>query len=417
MKNTFKELENLGNDPLNLSEKEQEKYDKLKNIIESSWDKYIYIKGIPKFYWVKRQRFFTPNETAFNLKISLEDLKKARWWKLIDDFDDFCYSWNDIEWSYNLLDPDSILKFWGAEIKLDPYIEKLIHNVCGYKKENIDWLLTATLYKYINIDDHRMPCVILYWAWWSWKWTFVKLLSVIFWSENVLANLWNRELTSNFDTYKWNKLVVEYAEVTSRNTNDDYKVLNKLKNLIWAEYITINDKWIRPYQMRNIAWFFISSNSNTPVQLDDKDKWNRRFTIIRSDYKLSSDDAGKIYEAIGNNQKVREFLVWLFDTYKEVVSWASIQALTNQDKVDLEDRVQNEANNFWDWFEENNTDILSTWNKIRKTVIDEFIQKYCTEMSLSLYEFNRYFIKNSRYLYKKIRLWKETFYGFEISKK
>jgi hypothetical protein len=34
----------------------------------------------------------------------------------------------------------------------------------------------------------------------------------------------------------------------------------------------VNEKGIQPYQIENIAWFFISSNSNKPLQLDDKDK-------------------------------------------------------------------------------------------------------------------------------------------------
>lgn len=417
MNKFFKNIEDLKNNPLGLNESDLKLYNKIQDLIESSGDTYVYIKSVAKFYWVKKKKFFTPSETAFNMKLSVEDLKKARWWELIKDYDDFCYSMAYIEWSFNLLDPDSILTFWNAEIKLNASIEKLIHNVCGYKKENIEWLFTAILYKYINIDDHKMPCVILYWAGWSGKWTLINLLWEIFWNENILANLWYRDLISNFDTYKWNKLIVEYAEVISRNKNDDYKVLNKLKNIVGAEYITVNDKWVKPYQMKNSAWFFISSNSNTPVQLDDKDKWNRRFTVIRSDSKLTEKDAIKIYEAIRNTQIIREFLAWLFHTYKEVVCWKWIQALNNQDKKDLEDRVQNEANTFWDWFEEGHQDIISINNRIKKSVIDEHTQKYCNEIGVSYYEFNKFFIKNSRYPYKKFRDWKETFYGFEIPKK
>jgi hypothetical protein len=50
----------------------------------------------------------------------------------------------------------------------------------------------------------------------------------------------------------------------------------------------VNEKGVRQYQTDNIAWFFISSNSNKPLQLDDKDKGNRRFTIIKSNSSLTN---------------------------------------------------------------------------------------------------------------------------------
>jgi hypothetical protein len=34
----------------------------------------------------------------------------------------------------------------------------------------------------------------------------------------------------------------------------------------------VNEKFVKQYQIENIAQFFISSNSNRPIQLDDKEK-------------------------------------------------------------------------------------------------------------------------------------------------
>jgi hypothetical protein len=147
----------------------------------------------------------------------------------------------------------------------------------------------------------------------------ISLLSTILWNQNVLSNLWQQDLTSNFDTYKGQKLVVEFAEISTNNTNWDLKILNKLKNIIWADKITVNEKWVQAYQIDNIAWFFISSNSNKPLQLDDRDKGNRRFTIIRSISKLK--EWKKINKSIQNREVVSNYLAWLLETYPEVINY------------------------------------------------------------------------------------------------
>jgi len=60
----------------------------------------------------------------------------------------------------------------------------------------------------------------------------MSLLETIFYKDNVLANLGQRDLTGSFDTYRGQKLIVEFAEVTTNNTHSDMGILNKLKNII-----------------------------------------------------------------------------------------------------------------------------------------------------------------------------------------
>jgi hypothetical protein len=56
-------------------------------------------------------------------------------------------------------------------------------------------------------------------------------------------------------------------------------------------------------------------------------------------------------------EKVRNFLAWLLSKYPEVLEYKRLDSLDNQDKRELEERSQNEANNFWDWLEDNYSDI------------------------------------------------------------
>lgn len=371
-------------------------------------DTYCYIKSVAKYYWKEQNRFFRPADVANNIMCTNKELNWLRQYWIIDTYDNICYLKWWKKWCLNLLDEEKILLPSNTP-EIDSYIKELIENVCGHKQENIEYLHKAILYKYTNINDFTLPSIVFYGAWWSWKWSFITLLSTIFWEESVLSNLWQRDLGSSFDTYKGQKIAVEFAEISTNNTNSDIKILNKLKNIIWAEKITVNEKWIQPYQIENIAWFFISSNSNKPLQLDDKDKWNRRFTIIKSTSKLKN--WKEVNKVIKDIKKVQDYLARLYKNFPEVLKYNYLEALNNKDKIELEERSQNEANNFWEWLEDNNPNLK--W-KIAKFEIENYISKYCFENNIDEREFLKYFWNNSKYSKKKIRIWDKTYYGVEI---
>ena len=58
--------------------------------------------------------------------------------------------------------------------------------------------------------------------------------------------------------------------------------MNKLKNLVFAENITVNEKFKPIMRTKNIAWFFITSNHEKPINLDTNGKGNRRFTVMKT---------------------------------------------------------------------------------------------------------------------------------------
>ncbi|OIP52051.1 hypothetical protein AUK10_04115 [Candidatus Gracilibacteria bacterium CG2_30_37_12] len=339
----------------------------------------------------------------------MKDLIEMRKEWTIRSFDNICYSLKDVPGHLNLLDERDILKPSEDPI-LDDNIKYLIENVCGYKQENIDYLHRAILYKHDNIDDFTLPCIVLYGKGGSGKGTLMSLLATIFGESNVLTNLGQRELQSSFDTYKGQKLVVEFAEVTSNNTNIDKAILNRLKNIVGAQKLTVNEKNVKPYQIENSAWFFVSSNSNSPLKLDDKEKGNRRFSIIKSNFSLENGEI--INKKVKDRETVRNYLAWLYYSFPEVYEYKKLPALDNQDKRELEDRSQEEANTFWEWYLEKFPD--NKGKKIRHTEINDLIPTFCDESGTDQWEFQKYFWRNSRYQKTKMRLGKETFYGVEI---
>lgn len=382
-----------------------------KALFATTWNNHIYVKSVSKYYWIEWKVFINCLDLCNNLLISIDSLYLLRRLWIFRTYNKISYfDWQE-DMVYNLFNKETILKP-SQTPKLDENIEYLINNLCGNNKENALYLHKAILYKYTHLNDVRVPAIVFYWAWWSWKWTFIKLLSKIFWNENVLSNLWKQDLTSQFSPFRWDKLIVSFDEIVTNNTNEDVNITNKLKNLIFAEEITINQKYVNMYQTKNSAWFFISSNNNTPIKLDDSSVWNRRFSIIYSDKKL--DNTKEIYQVINNDEIVSNYLAWLFENYKEVLEYDGIEALDNEDKRDLEFASKNESNIFWDWFEEKHPELY--W-KVEKSTIDRIVVEYLSiNDEIDKKEFYKYFWKNSRYMKKRFRVnWKLT-YGALIPK-
>ncbi|MFK7779775.1 MAG: DUF5906 domain-containing protein [Candidatus Gracilibacteria bacterium] len=382
--------------------------DELEEKVDNIKDTYVYIKSLAKYYWVQAKIFFSPNDVINNILVTPKELKTMREYSIIETYDSLVYRKGGKEGSYNLLDENSILKPSSNPI-LHSDIKDLVDNVCGHKPENIEYLHKAILYKHNNLNDFTIPAVVFYGKGGSGKGTLMSLLGTIFGEDNTLANLGQKDLTGSFDTYRGQKLIVEFAEIATNNTHSDIGVLNKLKNIIGAEKIMVNEKGVRQYQTDNIAWFFISSNSNKPLQLDDKDKGNRRFTIIKSNSSLTN---GKdINNSIRDIERVKDYLAWLYKTYPEVLSYNNLEALDNEDKKDLEDRSLSDANQFWEWLNDNFPDYNG---KKRKTDIDDMINMFCIENSYEEREFKKFFWHNSKYPKKKIRIGDDTYYGVVI---
>jgi phage/plasmid-associated DNA primase len=99
----------------------------------------------------------------------------------IPEYEDICYSFKDKPDCLNLFRKDEVLnpKKLGCKPDLHPDIEFLLNNLCGNKEENVKYIHQAILYKYQNMDDFMMPCVVFHGQGGSGKGTFMNLLSTI----------------------------------------------------------------------------------------------------------------------------------------------------------------------------------------------------------------------------------------------
>lgn len=362
---------------------------------------YIYIYSNSNYFWVEENKFIKESDVISNLMITKKELYNLRREWNIQEFNDICYLKWWKEWCFNLLNNNDILKPSDNPI-LHKDIELLINNLCWYKSDNIEYLHKALLYKYLNINNHIVPAVVFYWAGWSWKWTYISLLSTIFWDNNVLQNLWQKELSSDFDTYTWAKIIVSFNEISTNNTASDMRLTNKLKNIICEDTLIVNVKNQKQYQINNIAWVFISSNSNKPIKLDSREKWNRRFTIIKSTKSLR-EKWWDINKSVKDKNIVSDYIARLLVTYPEVKDFKVLTALNNNDKRELEELSRQEVDNFWDRVISDKKEMIKNY---KLTIHDIRIlqDEYCIMVWLNEYEFWKYFWNNSRFIKKKIRL-------------
>jgi len=343
---------------------------------EENWvkEELIFIRKYMEFYDVNYRKPQDKSDLAAWNNISTKELfQRVRRW-LIPQYDDYCYSWGDKPNCYNLLNKESVLfNPWDVAPILDDNIKYLIENIWWWKKLNIEWLHKAILYKLTHIDDVTIPALVLYWYGWSGKWTWIKLLELIFWEENTLIWLWQKDLESNYDTFQWHKIIVEFKEVSSWNKFEDKKVLDRLKWIIWESRITINPKYWKTKEVDNIAWFQMSSNHSIPIQLDSKHSWNRRFTIMKvKNQKLKKWVAEELWGRIfkeKTKKTIREYIAWLYDNFPEVVRMHSLPALDNIEKRNLETNIESGWNLFFEWLEDKFPHIQRITNQEMKMLL------------------------------------------------
>lgn len=341
---------------------------------KKNWHRYIFLDKYLEFYDTNYKRVQQAWAVASSMGLTGKELNKLVMDQIIMKYEDLCYWYGGKEGFYNTLDETSIvIHGWDSEAIIHPHIEALIDNISWHKKKNSEWLHKAILYKLTHINDVNIPAVILYWSWWSGKGTFINLLSKIFWQENTQVWLWQRDLEWSFDSYVWQKLIVEFKEISSWNTHEDKKILDRIKGFIGEKRITVNSKFQNAKEVDNIAWFHMSSNHPIPIQLDSKQSWNRRFTIIKTGNMLNQELAVTMNRVtFENKQVIKQYVSWLYETYPEVPGYTTMLALENDEKKMVEDQCEWVGNLFFEWFEEEYPTIYKVSNKQFKVLLDMY---------------------------------------------
>lgn len=337
--------------------------------------------------------FHNRAKAADVLNVKEDMIRKMRTESIIPTYRECCYWMGGKSWCYNLMDERFVKASKKAE-KNDA-IAFLISNLCGGREQNIEWLEKALWKKYINPNDHLIPGVIFHGQEWAGKGTFIELLARIFGRSNVLPNVQAKALTDNFDSFLGNKLIIEFAELSTDNTNKDKMIMNRLKNIVNAPTVHINRKHQDTIEIENIAWFFISSNEQKPVHMED----GRRFSVIRTGKKLETEKAEKIYEAINSKEIIANFLAYLKERYsKDILTDTKIIALDNDEKRELQERSHSMIDEFWVEMMEK----YGSGGRISPINLALELEIFATENGIRKEDLERYYIdQRPAWIYKK----------------
>lgn len=364
-----KDFNNLIKESILLDD-EALKQEELKQQLEQPLykDRFFYNTTKMEYFDLKDFSFKTWFSLARHLFIKQKELEEARQGGMIPSYEWVCYYdwWRP--WFFNLLDKSKFLTP-SENPKIHPWLEELLLNLCNRDRNNYEWLLKAILYKYTHLNDVLIPAVVFHGEWWTGKWLFIKLLAKIFWENNTQIWLTQDSIESRFSSYSWQKLIVEFKELSVDNTQKGKRNMNKLKTFIMEDKIQVEKKWQDPVSTENLAWFIMSSNENKPVHLDSSDSWNRRFTIIRTGKALWLEKWWEIADILKNDDYIKDFLAYLFYKYPEVAKAKNIQPLDNQDKKDLEYLSESVWNLFFKWFERKYPNINKITNDERKYLL------------------------------------------------
>ena len=95
--------------------------------------------------------------------------------------------------------------------------------------------------------------------------------------HNIVANLTDQTLESQFNSLMRDRLFVHFNEISTDSKKSRLAVKNRLKTWITDDTILINEKGVKEYYVSNHANIIINSNEAIPVDIDADD---RRFNII-----------------------------------------------------------------------------------------------------------------------------------------
>tara|TARA_R110001592_G_scaffold74584_1_gene226534 strand:- start:3991 stop:6291 length:2301 start_codon:yes stop_codon:yes gene_type:complete len=108
-----------------------------------------------------------------------------------------------------------------------------------------------------------------------------------------------KDVLGNFNTAIKDKVVCVINELEGK---DGWAYRDKLKGLITAEHININEKGIKHYTQKNCLRVFIFSNRDNPVEISPDD---RRFIVFKSNWKKPSPEYfSKMAKVIDNKAAI-----------------------------------------------------------------------------------------------------------------
>ncbi len=197
------------------------------------------------------------------------------------------YDFEDDGVSMNLFNQNDFQKGWTTVSQYDPY-ERLVHplfdilmkSLSGNNENFQSHVERCVLRKRFYPHDINIPAIVITDPGGTGKQLFVmKVLKTIFNNSVVLTDT-NVLRTKGGNIRLLGKAIVYIDELTNF-TQDTYKLL---KRYIANEYVAVRALYGDEFNARNVAWTFISGNSDKPILPVTTDGAHRRFSVIVNGY-------------------------------------------------------------------------------------------------------------------------------------
>lgn len=379
-------------------------------------NRFLLDDSVSRFFDIKYNCYKTEKEISRSLEINIRDLNTDIWNKKIPKYNWFCYlDWN-IEWYYNLFDKDLLAKP-SNNPRLSKWIEYLISNICWWNEEDMNYVYKSIIYKYTHINDFLIPALVTIWRQWTWKWWFIDLITAIFNIKNCELWLNQNNIESRFSNFKWDKLILEYKEITNTDKKKWKENMWVLKSKIMEKNIQVERKGIDTWMLKSIVWYIISSNDDVPLQLDDPSKWNRRFSFVKWTRELPVDEANLFYESIWKNEDISDFIAWLFKKFPDIEKEKRLMSHDNEIKRNIEKMCESIWNAFFWWFEKKFPNIKKISCIERRYFLNIYKNEMWEDYNSREYTVDKFHEALShRYILKSVRIRWKVFKWYEIQK-
>lgn len=204
---------------------------------------------------------------------------------------------------------------WGStptKGDVTPFL-KLLNYIFGDSKEGKEaqrWFLQWCAYP-IQYPGMKLYTAVLLWS--REHGTGKTLLGYVLgkiYGEKNWSEVRQKALLSDFNSWAKNKQLIIGTEITGSDKNQH---ADELKDLITSERLPINEKYIPEYTLPNVANFFLNSNRDSALFLEDDD---RRFFVWEVQSKAPDeffDTFDKWYKTPSNIAAVHHYL-HTFDT-------------------------------------------------------------------------------------------------------
>ncbi len=176
--------------------------------------------------------------------------------------------------------------------------------------------------------------------------------------DSQVITLSNESLKSEFNGDLENKLFVAFNEVKP-DFRDGTTLYEKLKQIISDDFLIVNQKFIKPRQVRNYANCIFFSNNAIPVSIENSDRRYSIFTANQSlDYIYTKAEIAELVSKIESGECVKFWAILL--SYNDN-STDALNIFLNDEKVIVQRTTQEWTTIFSDLLIQKKHDKLYDW--------------------------------------------------------